>query len=72
MTMPPKAPTCPIHQRPLVMFCPACRGAKGGHVMSPAKQAHLEAIAPLGLASRWGKKTPTKKTKATKKKRRTA
>lgn len=32
-------PTCPTHGIPLVAYCPACRGAKGGQAASPAKQA---------------------------------
>lgn len=55
----PSVPTCPTHQRPLVMFCPVCRGKKGGQVTtdaSEAKRAHLERILGLGMASRWGAK----------------
>jgi aryl-alcohol dehydrogenase-like predicted oxidoreductase len=32
-------PTCPTHGIPLVAYCPACRGATGGKVSSPAKVA---------------------------------
>lgn len=32
-------PTCPTHGIPLVAYCPACRGTKGGQAASPAKQA---------------------------------
>jgi hypothetical protein len=37
----PSVPICPAHHRPLVQFCPACRGAKGGETVTPAKLAHL-------------------------------
>lgn len=30
-------PLCPIHHRPLVAFCPACRGQAGGRASSPRK-----------------------------------
>ena len=53
-------PECPEHHRPLVMFCPACRGSKGGQTVTRAKRKHLRAIAPLGNAARW----PGKKKKA--------
>lgn len=33
-----ETPTCPKHPGvKLVMFCPACRGKRGGQVMSTAK-----------------------------------
>ena len=31
--------TCELHGIPLVCYCPACRGATGGQVSSPAKVA---------------------------------
>lgn len=37
-------PVCPVHKRPLVQFCPACRGAQGGQVVTPAKLASLRKI----------------------------
>ena len=29
--------TCPVHHIPLVTFCPACRGQKGGQAKSEPK-----------------------------------
>lgn len=58
-----KAPLCPIHQRPLVMFCPACRGAKGGQTVTDAKVEHLASISAAGVAARWGTKSKKKRKK---------
>lgn len=37
----PSMPLCPAHHVPLVAFCPACRGGKGGESVTPKKLAHL-------------------------------
>jgi hypothetical protein len=42
------APKCPVHGTPLVMFCPACRGGRGGRAKTERKAvaARLNAARP--------------------------
>lgn len=45
-------PTCPIHGKPLVVFCPACRGSRGGAAGSPKQTRQRQRAAKQPRPSR--------------------